>query len=260
MIDVVQLSHIVLLFFAGTLIGSFCNVVGIRIPAGKSIVMPRSSCMSCGTQLHYTELIPVLGWLLNRGRCRYCKQPVSGIYLFGELAGGFLFALLPYLIAEPRELILAYPMAALLIALTVADLKHRLIPNKLMYPALIFFFLLRLLIHPLPYYSYGLGFVLGGGSLLAVSWFFALRGKDGMGGGDIKLMALMGMIMGAKLVFICLLVSALLGSVTGSLLILAGKLEKENAYLPYGPFIAAGGLCALFFGDPLASWYMGLFH
>ncbi|MDF2939101.1 MAG: prepilin signal peptidase PulO-like peptidase, partial [Paenibacillaceae bacterium] len=254
-----QLSQAIVLFIAGMLIGSFCNVAGIRIPAGKSVVKPRSSCMHCGTRLHPVDLVPVLGWLLIRGKCRYCKHPVSAVYLIGELAGGALFMILPYMVSEPGELILAYPLVALLIILTAADLNYRLIPNKIIYPALLFFFVLRLLIHPLPYYSYGLGLLLGGGGLLVVSWFFALRGKDAMGGGDVKLMALMGLIMGAKLVFICIFLSALLGSVVGSLLLLGGKLKKEKAYLPFGPFIAAGGLFALFYGDPLISWYMNLF-
>jgi leader peptidase (prepilin peptidase) / N-methyltransferase len=256
--NLIPLLQAAVLFIAGALIGSFCNVVGIRLPAGKSVVKPRSSCMSCGTQLHPVDLIPVLGWLMTKGRCRYCKLPVSGVYLFGELAGGFLFAALPYLLADPAELILAYPLVALLIILTVSDLKYRMIPNRIIYPALVLFLLLRLFVHPLPYYHYTLGFLLGGGSLYLVSWLSALRGKDGMGGGDVKLMSLMGMIMGAKLVFICLFLSALSGCVVGGLLLLTGKMKKENAYIPYGPFIAAGGLAALFFGDALASWYLTL--
>lgn len=246
------------LFVLGTLIGSFCNVVGIRLPAGKSFVKPRSACMSCGSQLHAADLIPILGWVLAGGKCRYCKKPISGLYLLGELSAGFLFAVLPYAVPEPKEWIIAYPLVSVLIILTVSDLKYRLLPNKIVYPALIAFGLLRLFIHPLPYYQYALGLLLGGGSLLAVTLMAHLQGKPGMGGGDIKLMALMGLIMGVKLVFICLFLSALAGCVAGGLLIAAGKLKKGEAYLPYGPFIAAGGLFAMFFGDALASWYISL--
>lgn len=248
-----------LLFGAGALAGSFCNVAGIRIPAGRSVVRPRSACMSCGTPLTARDLIPVLGWLLAGGKCRHCEQPISPLYLFGELAAGLLFAALPYAVSGTGELFLAYPLVLLLLSLTVADLRYRLIPNKLIYPALIFFFVLRLFLHPLPYYQYTAGFLLGGGSLILVSWLFARRGKEGLGGGDIKLMALMGMVLGVKLVFICLFLSALLGVAAGGLLLAAGKLDQEEAYLPYGPFIAAGGMFAFCYGEALASWYMALF-
>jgi leader peptidase (prepilin peptidase) / N-methyltransferase len=241
------------------LAGSFCNVAGIRLPVGKSVVRPRSSCMGCGTPLSALELIPVFSWLLAAGKCRHCKQPISPLYLLGELAAGLLFAFLPYAVKGNGELLLAYPLALLLLILTVADLKYRLLPNKLLYPALLFFFVLRLFLHPLPYFQYAAGFLLGGGSLLLVSWLFALRGKDGLGGGDIKLMALMGMVLGVKLVFICVFLSALLGVAAGGVLLLAGRLKKEEAYLPYGPFIAAAGLFALCYGEALASWYMALF-
>ncbi|WP_438448165.1 prepilin peptidase [Gorillibacterium sp. sgz5001074] len=249
----------VFLFAVGASFGSFFNVAGLRLPAGQSVIRPPSACPCCGHRLSPLDLIPVLGWLLLRGRCRYCGTPVSKVYPAGELATGILFAILPFAIADHREWAVAYSLVSLLAVLTVSDLKYRLLPNLLLYPAILWFGLLRLFVsHPLPASSYLIGFLLGGGMLWVISFVFERMGKHGMGGGDVKLMALLGLVLGTKLVFITIFLSALMGSVVGMALIGAGRLDRKTG-MPFGPFIAAGALFALMAGDRLADWYMGLF-
>ncbi|TVY10420.1 prepilin peptidase [Paenibacillus cremeus] len=246
------------LFFIGALFGSFFNVVGIRVPRGQSVVHPRSSCGSCHQTLGPVDLIPIFGWLLRKGKCHYCGTPISGVYMLGELAGGVLFAALPLLFPDHlEELWIAYPLVSVLLILTVSDLKYMLLPNKIIYPAMLLFTLLRLLNHPLPLWHYALGFVLGGGILISVSLIATWMGKPAMGFGDIRLMALIGLVIGVKLVLLCVFLSALLGSVIGLALIGSGKLSRSTP-IPYGPFIAVGSLVSYCYGDPLVSWYLDL--
>jgi leader peptidase (prepilin peptidase)/N-methyltransferase len=255
--DIQMWAVIILLFVAGTLFGSFFNVVGIRLPLGQSFVSPRSSCGSCCTKLGPVDLIPVLGWFIRRGRCHYCGAAISPVYLLGELAGGLLFAAMPLVLDRPEKLWIAYPLISVLLILTVSDLKYMLLPNKIIYPAVVLFALLRLAVHPLPLWDYALGFAIGGGVLLAVSMAAVLWNKPAMGFGDIRLMALIGLVMGIKLVLLCIFLSALLGSVTGLALIASGKLSRQSP-IPYGPFIAAGGLLSFIYGDTFITWYVDL--
>lgn len=244
------------LFIIGAVFGSFFNVVGLRVPKGESIITPRSSCGSCRKQLSAVDLLPILGWFIRRGRCHYCGVSLSPVYLLGELAGGLLFAALPFLVS-PRELWIAYPLVSVLLILTVSDLKYMLLPNKIIYPAMLLFVALRLFLHPLPLWQYAAGFVIGGGALLSVSIVAVWMGKPAMGFGDIRLMALVGLVMGLKLVLLCVFLSALLGSVIGLALIASGRLDRKSP-MPYGPFIAFGCLVCFFFGDRLLNWYVDL--
>lgn len=247
-------SVVVPLFIIGALFGSFFNVVGIRLPKGMSVVSPRSSCGNCGRQLNAVDLIPIIGWFIRRGKCHSCGVAISPVYLLGELAGGLLFAALPFLVSK-NELWIAYPLVSVLLMLTVSDLKYMLLPNKIIYPAMLLFAGLRLFIHPLPIWHYAVAFVLGGGILLAVSMMAVWMGKPAMGFGDIRLMALVGLVMGIKLVLLCIFLSALLGSIIGLALIASGILDRKSP-IPYGPFIAIACLVSFFYGDPLIMWYM----
>ncbi|MGG1515061.1 A24 family peptidase [Paenibacillus oryzisoli] len=249
-------SYGIFLFMIGAACGSFFNVVGIRVPKGISVAAPRSSCGSCGRQLNAVDLIPIFGWFIRRGKCHTCQASISPIYLVGELAGGMLFAALPWLVARD-ELWIAYPLVSVLLMLTVSDLAYMLLPNKIIYPAMLGFAALRLWLHPLPLWQYAAGFILGGGLLVLVSLAAAWMGRPAMGFGDIRLMALVGLVMGVKLVLMCIFLSAFLGSLIGLGLIAAGKLDRRSP-MPYGPFIAVAGLLCFCFGDPILTWYMDL--
>lgn len=253
-----SLAEFLLLFALGTLFGSFFNVVGIRVPLRESFVWPPSCCRSCGHRLGILDLLPLFGWLIRKGKCHYCGERISPVYFVGEAAAGVLFAALPFLLQDGSELVIAYPLVSIVVVLTVSDLNYRLLPNRIIYPGFLVFAVLRLLIHPLPVWEYALGFLVGGGVLMLVSWVSVLLGKPAMGGGDIKMMALMGLVMGAKLVLLCLFLSALFGSIAGLAMIASGKLTRRS-FIPYGPFIAIGGLVSYFYGQDVLSWYVSTF-
>ncbi|HEX7057474.1 MAG TPA: A24 family peptidase [Bacilli bacterium] len=248
----------VFLFLLGASFGSFFNVAGMRIPAGKSVVRPHSACNECGEQIRGADLLPIAGWLMQRGRCRHCGSRISPLYLLSEVATGAAFAILPHVISDWRELTVGYLLVSLLAVLTVSDLTYRLLPNKIVFPAMLAFLLLRIFVHPLPFWEYMVGFVVGGGMLYAVSLGAVLLKKPAMGGGDIKLMALLGMILGGKLVLLAILISALTGTLTGMFLI-ACKIIDRRTFIPFGPFIALGGFLSFLVGEPVIAWYLGLF-
>ncbi len=247
------------LFALGTVFGTLFAVIGIRLPR-KVPVWGKISCSSCGlrSEQSFIRLLPVIRGIQKSGECKHCHSKLFPSLAAVEWGTGALFAVLPFLVSLHSELWIAYPLAGLLMILTVSDLNYRLLPNKLIYPAILGFMILRIFIHPLPIGEYALGFLSGGGLLLLVSTVGEWLGKPAMGGGDIKLMALVGLTIGFKLVLLTIFLSALFGGAIGLALIAAGRIGRSGA-LPYGPFIAAGGLLSMFFGNAWIAWYLGLF-
>jgi leader peptidase (prepilin peptidase)/N-methyltransferase len=242
------------IFLYGITLGSFFNVVGLRVPKGQSIVKPRSACPHCGHQLTALELIPVVSYVLQRGKCRVCKTGISPIYPLVELITGILFATAPLVVGWTGELIIALTLISLFMIIIVSDIKYMIIPDKVL---LVFagIFLLERLIFPLePWWDSLLGAAIGFLLLL----FIALVSKGGMGGGDIKLFALIGFVVGAKILFLSFFLSTLLGAVLG-LAGMAFKLVEKGKPIPFGPFIAAGTMIAYYFGDELIQAYFNFF-
>ncbi|HYK73976.1 MAG TPA: prepilin peptidase [Pseudoneobacillus sp.] len=237
----------------GLILGSFYNVVGLRIPANKSIIKPRSACPTCHHTLGPLELIPVLSYLFQRGKCRVCKTGISPLYPIMELLTGVLFVAAPLIMGWTSELWVAWTLISLFIIITVSDLAYMLIPDKI----LLFFagvFLLERFFLPLtPWWDSLLGAVIGFVLLLIIS----IVSKGGMGGGDIKLYALIGFVVGTKLVLLSFFLSTLIGAVTGILGIALGLLERKKP-IPFGPFIAIGTLLAYFYGDIIIETYLQL--
>ena len=235
------------------LLGSFYNVVGLRIPKGMSIVAPRSHCTSCKQTLTGIDLIPVLSYVFSKGRCRYCKQAVSPIYPLFELLTAVLFVLAPLLMGWTYELVIAWTLISMLIIIVITDIHYMLIPNKI----LLFFFLLfifeRFFIpyQTLPNHLIGLavGFV--------IPALVLLLSKGGMGGGDIKLFAVLGFVMGWKLIILTFFLSSLIGMIAGLIGMLFGKVKK-SVPIPFGPSIAVAALIVYFAGEELLNWYFSL--
>jgi leader peptidase (prepilin peptidase)/N-methyltransferase len=249
----------VMVFIVGCSVGSFLNVIGIRLPLHKSIVFPAwSRCVHCNHRLSVVDILPSITLGVRGGKCRCCGAPISSICKFGELAAGSSFAAATYWIGDTRELWIAYLFFSILIILSVSDLKYRLLPNTIIVPAMALFVLLRLWIHDLPYWEYMAGFVVGGGILLAVSYMSVRLGKPAMGGGDIKMMALLGVVLGLKLILLTLALSALLGCIFGLILVGIGKITRKT-FIPFGPFIAIAGIVAMIFGNNLLAWYWSVF-
>lgn len=248
------IAYLLLLIY-GSIFGSFFNVVGIRLPKKKSIIVPRSACPACGHQLKPYELIPVLSYMIQKGKCRGCQSRISPIYPIMEFLTGILFATAPLVIGWSGELIVALMLISMFMIIIVSDINYMIIPDKI----LIWFagiFLLERIFWPLsPWWDSLLGAVTGFVLLLII----ALVSKGGMGGGDVKLYALLGFVLGVKLVLFSFFLSTLFGAVIGGLAMLF-KIVKRKQPIPFGPFIAAGTLTAYYWGSDLINLYFQFFN
>jgi len=249
------MEFFILLYIAilGLFIGSFLNVVGLRIPQGESIISPPSHCFSCRHRLGMLDLIPVFSYLFLKGRCRYCGAAVSPLYAFGELGTALLFVLLYSHFGLTWELVIGLVYISVLIAITISDLQYKVIPNKVIYPSMAIFALFRLWHHPLPLVDYLIGFLLGGG----LFYLIALLSRGGMGGGDIKLMAMIGIVSGWKLTLLTIMIASFIGTMIGGWLIALGKIKRKEP-IPFGPFIALAAAVAYLWGEQIIAWYLTL--
>ena len=243
----------------GLIFGSFLTVAIHRVPAGESLVRPRSRCPSCGTPLRNVDNIPVVSWVLLRGRCHSCGARISAVYPVTELACGALFVAVALVYDDPWQVILLAPFCGLLVALSVIDLRHYRIPNVLVYPGVLvsaaFIVLADLAGGHLDALWGLLGFLAYGVGLLVV----ALIAPKGMGMGDVKLAGLIGLVLGSvglDLVAVAAGTGILLGGVGAIVALAVGASRKTR--VPYGPFMAAGALIAVFFGSAIADAYLSL--
>ena len=263
-------------FLFGLLVGSFLNVCILRIPAGKSIVLPASGCTKCGKAIAPYDNIPVVSWLLLGGKCRNCKAPISAMYPAVELLTAFLFLTCYFAFGPTLEAIKWSLFCALMVVLTITDIRERILPDKVNFfgviVGLIFSFFTisldgtalwlsrRYFDFPPPQWALSfadaaIGALAGSGLLWFVAeGYFRLRGREGMGLGDVKMMAAVGAFFGVKRTMMTVLVGSLLGSVIGILLISISKKGRDYE-LPVGTFLGAGALLVLFFGTPALRWY-----
>lgn len=244
----------------GLVFGSFLTVVVHRVPAGESLLRPRSRCPSCGTQIRNVDNIPVVSWLLLRGRCHSCGAGISAVYPLVELATGALFVAAALEFQRIWLAALMAPFLGLMFALAIIDLRHRIIPNRIVYPSLIavplYLGLAALADGGVDLWDALIGFLAYGGGLLIV----ALISPRGMGMGDVKLGALIGMTLGAlglRYVGVAAGATIVLGGVAAVAALAAGAGRKRA--LPFGPFLAGGAIIAGFFGPDLSSAYLRIF-
>jgi len=246
----------------GLVIGSFLNVLIHRIPLGESVVTPRSKCTSCGRQVRAIENIPVLSWLLLRGRCRGCKSSISARYPFVEMLNAVAYIVCFLQFGNQPILPFALLLCSSLIALAFIDAEHFILPNKITYPLFVTFLCYRVIESVVFTQSYSplvdgfVGAFVGGGFLwgLGALWKL-LRGIEGMGLGDVKLMAGVGMFLGWELVLLSIFIGAFTGSIGG--LLLARKDDEDlQMRIPFGVFLAIGSAISMFVGEPLIQWYL----
>jgi leader peptidase (prepilin peptidase) / N-methyltransferase len=257
-VDEAWIRAIVALPF-GLVVGSFMTVAVYRLPKGESVVSPRSRCPACGAEIGARDNIPVLSWLLLRGRCRRCGERISVEYPLLELATAGLVVLAAIRYPDPWQAVLVGGLLALMPGIALIDLRHRIIPNKLTYPALLLFTVLILLawsigdaVDPL---LAGIGLLLYGGILFVVAVV-----SRGMGMGDVKLAALIGLVLGSlglRFVGVAAAAAIVLGGLGAVGALAMGKGRKSA--IPFGPYLAAGAVVAGLWGEPLASWYIGRF-
>jgi leader peptidase (prepilin peptidase)/N-methyltransferase len=245
-------------FIMGLCIGSFLNVCIYRLPAAKSIVHPRSMCPQCDTLIPFYDNLPVFSYLWLKGKCRRCQVKIPMRYPMVELLGG-LFALGAYLkFGQGIETLIYYVFIAALLVVTFIDIDHRIIPDVITLPGIPIFFAASFALSAITYKEALLGILLGGGSLFLVAWIYSLiTKKEGMGGGDIKLLAMMGAIVGWQGVFFTIFVASLVGTLAGLAVMLQSRQGMKLA-VPFGPFLSIGAITYIFFGTQLVNWYFNL--
>jgi leader peptidase (prepilin peptidase)/N-methyltransferase len=250
-----MLAATIFFFAAGLLIGSFLTVVAHRVPRGESVVGGRSLCAACGTQIAAYDNVPVVSWLALRGRARCCGEPISPRYPLTELSTGLLFAAVAIAFhGDPGELALGLLLVATLVAVTVTDLERRIIPNKVLLVASIAGLAIVAATDPASLPERAIAAAAAGGLLLAA----ALAYPSGMGLGDVKLAATMGLFLGRD-VGPAILIALLAGSVVGLAMIARHGAAARKRAIPFGPFLALGGVVALFAGEDLIDWYLNAF-
>lgn len=252
------------LFVFGAVIGSFLNVCIYRIPRNQSIIWPASRCPSCSNPINFYDNIPVFSYFLLRGRCRYCKAKISGRYPFVEAFNGFIFLLVFWRFGLEWSSAIYFVLCSALIVITFIDYDFQIIPDRITLPGIPVGLAAGSFILPDPFLrTTPLGLMAsligaaGGFSFFYMVAFLSLRilKKEGMGGGDIKLMAMVGAFLGWKAVLLTTFLGSLFGAIIGvGLMVFRGR--EKGSLIPFGPFLAMGTLISLFFGQEILIWYL----
>ncbi len=268
-------------FVFGLIIGSFLNVCILRIPLSESVVLPASHCPKCGTSIKPYDNIPVVSWLVLAGRCRKCKARISAMYPMVELATGLLFVACYLVFGLSTEALKWTIFGALMIVLTITDMRERILPDKVNFLGLGLGLLLSLFTRPVdgtalwlanrlfafPPPEAALSFadaLIGAGVASGLLWlvaegYFRARGREGMGLGDVKMMAMAGAFLGVQRALLTILLGSLLGSIIGMAVIAIGR-KGRDFELPFGTFLGAGAMLVVFFGSAALDWYRAFAH
>ncbi len=253
-----ETTILIFLFLFGSVIGSFLNVCIVRIPGKLSVVLPASHCPACKTPIAWYDNIPLLSYLLLAGRCRSCRAAISLRYFFVELLTPCVLVFLYQRFGLSAALPVAFIFSAALIVITFIDVQHQIIPDVITLPGIALCFAGSFIVpwnRPLQSL---IGILVGGGVLyLFAAGYELLTKKEGMGGGDIKLLAMIGAFLGWKGALVSLVLGALIGSIIGIFaMLLRGKNLKYA--IPFGPFLSIGAFCALLNGEQLIALYLSL--
>ncbi len=252
----VDMPLLLVALLMGLSIGSFLNVVIYRLPLGQSLVSPGSRCPKCGYQLRWYDNVPVVSWALLAGKCRRCRAPISAQYPIVEIVTGLLFVLVAWLTPVGPVLISRLILVAILVALFGIDLEHQILPNVITLPG-IAVGLMFSVIAPPGWPDALIGAALGAGVLYGIAAaYYAVRREEGLGMGDVKMLAMIGAFLGWKAVLVTLVLSSFSGAALGLALIAAQRGGMKLA-LPFGTFLAVGAIAAMLVGDPLIAWYAG---
>ncbi len=242
----------------GAMVGSFLNVCILRMPKGESIIFPGSHCPLCQTPIRFYDNLPLLSYLLLGGKCRHCKTSISIQYPIVEGITALSALLLWIKFGVSLSYLIYFSFTAALIIITVIDLYHQIIPDVISLPGIGVGLLGALVVPQVTFLNALIGVIVGGGSLFLVAtiyqWLFK---REGMGGGDVKLLAMIGAFLGWKAVLLTILLSSFVGSVVGIILILIKGRDFKYA-IPFGPFLALGAVISLFLGEEMIRWYLYL--
>jgi len=242
----------------GLVIGSFLNVCIYRLPRDQSIAWPASRCTTCGRPLSWYENVPVLSYLVLRGRCRTCGEGISAMYPIVEAVTSALFVLLAWHFGPTPLLFVRIVFACAMVVLFVIDLQHQILPNEITLPGIVVGLACSVFLEP-GWRDALIGAVAGGGSLwLLAEAYRRLRHKDGLGFGDVKMLAMIGAFLGWKLMLLTLVFASFTGSFVAIALMLARRADWQSK-LPLGTFLALAAVPASVIGEAIVNWYLGFY-
>lgn len=247
------------IFIIGIIFGSFFNVCIYRIPEKQSISNPPSHCPNCNTRLKPRDLVPIFSYLLSGRKCRYCKEKISSRYAIVELLTGILFLIVFNKFYLDISAVYYLVLTSILIIITFIDIDHYIIPDGLLIVGSIFAIVFNIIFKIITIKESLLGAIICGGGVLAIVYLieFIVK-KEVMGGGDIKLFAMIGLFLGIKNSLLSALISVYVGAIFGVIMIICSKIKKSefNSMIPYGPFISIATFIVMLYGDNIINWYM----
>jgi len=253
----IEIISIVSLTLLGLIVGSFSNVCIYRIPRNESIVFPASHCPKCRSKIQPFDNIPLLSFILLKGRCRNCKSKISIRYPMVEFLTGLTYLIIYLVYGLSIQTLVYIILSSALIIIAFIDLNQQIIPDVISLPGIIIGFILSFFVPYISFVDSILGIVVGGGIILVIGMGgSAIYKKEAMGGGDIKLAAMIGAFLGWRYIIISLFLGFFLGALAGIILIMS-KIKKREDVIPFGPFIVLGSFITLFWGEKIILWYLG---
>ena len=250
----IEISIILIL---GLIIGSFSNVCIYRIPKNESIVFPASHCPNCHTPIKAIDNVPILSFLLLKGKCRKCGEKISIRYPVVEFLTGAIYLLIFLIYGRSYQTLIYALLSSALIIISFIDLDVQIIPDEISLPGIVIGLALSFIVPYISYLNSLLGIIAGGGIIFLIALAgLAIFKKEAMGGGDVKLSAMIGAFIGWKYIIVSLFIGFFIGAIAGILLILL-KIRNRDDLVPFGPFIVLGSFITLLWGENILSWYLG---
>lgn len=247
----------VLIFILGLIVGSFSNVCIYRIPRNESIIYPASHCPKCRSNISPKDNIPLLSYVLLKGRCRNCKSKISIQYPIVELITGLIYLLIYLIYGFSIQTLIYIVLASALIIVAFIDLNEQIVPDVISLPGIVIGLIISFFVPYISFINSGLGVVAGGGIILIIGLVGSvIFKKEAMGGGDVKLAAMIGAFLGWRYIVISLFLGFFLGALAGIFLIIS-KIKSREDVVPFGPFIVLGSFITLLWGGKILRWYIG---
>ncbi|HBY56434.1 MAG TPA: prepilin peptidase [Candidatus Atribacteria bacterium] len=247
----------ILIFILGLIVGSFNNVCIYRIPKNESIIFPASYCPKCSSPIKPVDNIPLLSYILLKGRCRNCKSKISIQYPIVELLTGLIYLIIYLIYGLSIQTLIYIILSSALIIIAFIDLQEQIVPDVISLPGIVIGFIISFFVPYISFINSALGVLVGGGIILIIGLSgSAIFKKEAMGGGDVKLAAMIGAFLGWRYIILSLFLGFFLGALAGIFLILS-KIKRREDMIPFGPFIVLGSFITLLWGEKIISWYLG---
>jgi leader peptidase (prepilin peptidase)/N-methyltransferase len=249
--------NVVLIFILGLIVGSFSYVCIYRIPRNESIIYPASHCPKCRSNISPKDNIPLFSYILLKGRCRNCKSKISIQYPIVEFLTGLIYLIIYLIYGLSIQSLIYIILSSALIIIAFIDLNEQIVPDVISLPGIVIGFIISFFVPYISFINSTLGVVVGGGIILIIGLVGSvIFKKEAMGGGDVKLAAMIGAFMGWRFIIISLFLGFFLGALAGIILILL-KIKSREDVVPFGPFIVLGSFITLLWGEQIISWYIG---